>query len=168
LEEGRAEVENQYARAVRPEGNQEARRLLDEVFEPTDRSWRGIGLIPQSGYRLRDAFAEYDAERRFDALGISAQESPLCIAGLVLLGVKKPHDCPAFGTSCTPERPLGAPMVSSEGACAAYYQYRKYSSVAIQSSIEPTAPSPIDEMGGEGRGVGATEDDFCHRTSPHI
>jgi len=145
LEAGRAEVENQYARAVRPEGNQEARRLLDEVFEPTDRSWRGIGLIPQSGYRLRDAFAEYDAERRFDAAGISAQESPLCIAGLVLQGVKKPHDCPAFGTLCTPERPLGAPMVSSEGACAAYYHYRNY------STVSPSSPSPL---AGEGRGGG--------------
>jgi len=127
LETGRAEVENQYARAVRPDGNRRARRLLDDVFEPADRAWRGIGLIPQSGYRLRDAFAGYDAERRFETAGVATQESPLCIAGLVLRGVKKPHDCPAFGTLCTPERPLGAPMVSSEGACAAYYQYRSYS-----------------------------------------
>jgi len=130
LESGRAEVENQYARAVRPEGNQPARRLLDEVFEPADRAWRGIGLIPQSGYRLREVFAGYDAERRFETTGVTTQESPLCIAGLVLRGVKKPHDCPAFGTSCTPERPLGAPMVSSEGACAAYYHYRHYSTLA--------------------------------------
>lgn len=127
LETGRAEVENQYARAVRPEGNPHARRLLADVFEPTDRAWRGIGVIPKSGYRLRDAFADYDAERRFETPGASAQESPLCIAGQVLQGVKKPHDCPAFGLSCTPERPLGAPMVSSEGACAAYYRYRSYS-----------------------------------------
>jgi hydrogenase expression/formation protein HypD len=129
LEAGRTEVENQYARAVRPEGNRRARQLLDDVFEPVDRAWRGIGVIPQSGYRLRDAFAGYDAERRFESAGVTTKESPLCIAGLVLRGVKKPHDCPAFGTSCTPERPLGAPMVSSEGACAAYYHYRNYSSV---------------------------------------
>jgi hydrogenase expression/formation protein HypD len=128
LETGRVEVENQYARAVRPEGNQPARRLLEELFEPTDRSWRGIGPIPRSGYRLRDAFARYDAERRFETAGVSTEESPLCIAGLVLQGVKRPGDCPAFGTLCTPERPLGAPMVSSEGACAAYYHYRSYSS----------------------------------------
>ncbi|MBI3621126.1 MAG: hydrogenase formation protein HypD [Nitrospirae bacterium] len=146
LETGRAEVENQYARAVRPEGNRPARRLLDEVFEPVDRAWRGIGVIPRSGYRLRDAFAGYDAERRFETAGVGAQESPLCIAGLVLQGVKRPHDCPAFGVSCTPERPLGAPMVSSEGACAAYYHYRNY------SIASPSSPSPL---AGEGRGGGA-------------
>ncbi|HXZ25104.1 MAG TPA: hydrogenase formation protein HypD [Nitrospiria bacterium] len=128
LETGRIEVENQYARAVRPGGNPQARRLLDELFEPTDRAWRGIGVIPRSGYRLRDVFAGYDAERRFEMAGLTAQESSLCIAGQVLQGAKKPHDCPAFGTDCTPERPLGAPMVSSEGACAAYYHYRSYSS----------------------------------------
>jgi hydrogenase expression/formation protein HypD len=136
LEAGQAGVVNQYARAVRPEGNQPARRLLDDVFEPVDRAWRGIGLIPQSGYRLREAFAGYDAEHRFETAFIATQESPLCIAGQVLRGVKKPHDCPAFGTLCTPERPLGAPMVSSEGACAAYYRYRSYSTASSQRHHE--------------------------------
>jgi hydrogenase expression/formation protein HypD len=144
LEAGRAEVENQYARAVRPEGNRPARRLLDEVFEPIDRAWRGIGVIPTSGYRLRDAFAGYDAERRFDTSGVATRESPLCIAGLVLQGVKRPHECPAFGVSCTPEQPLGAPMVSSEGACAAYYHYKKYSSASSSS------PSPLAGEGWDG------------------
>jgi hydrogenase expression/formation protein HypD len=110
LEEGRAEAENQYVRSVTLEGNRIAQRVLLEVFEVVDRKWRGIGAIPQSGFRLRPEFAEYDAERIF------AQ---------VLQGLKKPVDCPAFGVRCTPESPLGAPMVSSEGACAAYYQYRR-------------------------------------------
>jgi hydrogenase expression/formation protein HypD len=123
LEEGRADVENQYARAVSRTGNQPARRLLQQVFEPTDRQWRGIGPIPQSGYRLRPEFAHYDAEQRFAVGNLHAQESPLCIAGLIMQGRKKPADCAAFGTQCTPEHPLGAPMVSSEGACAAYYHY---------------------------------------------
>jgi hydrogenase expression/formation protein HypD len=125
LEEGRAEVENQYARAVRKEGNLAARKLLEDVFETTNRKWRGIGEIPMSGYRLKDEYAEYDAERIFDVAGIKAQESPLCIAGVVLQGLKKPHECSAFGRQCTPEQPLGAPMVSSEGACAAYFHYRR-------------------------------------------
>ncbi|MBI3596458.1 MAG: hydrogenase formation protein HypD [Nitrospirae bacterium] len=123
LEAGRAEVQNQYARSVRREGNVLARQLLSEVFEPTDRAWRGIGEIPMSGYRLNRDYSAYDAETRFDVTGIEARESPLCIAGLVLQGLKKPHDCPAFGAQCTPEFPLGAPMVSSEGACAAYYHF---------------------------------------------
>ena len=123
LEEGRVGVENQYARAVSREGNLPAQKLLGEVFEVCDRAWRGIGVIPGSGWRLRPEFAHYDAERRFDVGGVSAQESPLCIAGAILTGHKRPHDCSAFGTRCTPEHPLGAPMVSSEGACAAYYQY---------------------------------------------
>jgi hydrogenase expression/formation protein HypD len=123
LEEGRAGVENQYARAVSREGNLPAQKLLGEVFEVCDRAWRGIGVIPGSGWRLRPEFAHYDAERRFDVGGVSAQESPLCIAGAILTGHQRPHDCSAFGGKCTPEHPLGAPMVSSEGACAAYYQY---------------------------------------------
>ncbi len=126
LEEGRTQVENQYARSVRREGNLLARRLLAEVFEPTDRNWRGIGEIPRSGYRLKPAYAEYDAERAFDVVGLQARESPLCIAGQVLQGVKRPHDCPAFGRQCTPETPLGAPMVSSEGACAAYFHFGRF------------------------------------------
>jgi hydrogenase expression/formation protein HypD len=123
LEDGRVGVENQYARAVSREGNQAAQKLLAEVFEPCDRAWRGIGVIPQSGWRLRPEFAHYDAERRFDVGSVRAVESPECIAGAILTGHKRPHDCAAFGTRCTPEHPLGAPMVSSEGACAAYYQY---------------------------------------------
>lgn len=123
LEEGRFEVENQYARSVRREGNVAARQLMAEVFESTNRKWRGIGEIPNSGYRLKDGYEKYDAEKIFDVANIEAQESPLCIAGLVLQGLKKPHECTAFGIQCTPEHPLGAPMVSSEGACAAYYHY---------------------------------------------
>ena len=123
LEEGRVGVENQYTRAVTREGNRPAQKLLGEVFEVCDRAWRGMGVIPASGYRLRSEFARFDAERRFDVGGIEARESPLCIAGEILKGLKKPHDCAAFGSRCTPEHPLGAPMVSSEGACAAYYQY---------------------------------------------
>jgi hydrogenase expression/formation protein HypD len=126
LEEGRAEVENQYARSVRREGNRLARELLSEVFTVTDRKWRGIGEIPASGYRLRDEYAGHDAERLFEVGEIRSQESPVCIAGLVLQGLKKPQDCPAFGTTCTPENPLGAPMVSSEGACAAYYHFGRF------------------------------------------
>jgi hydrogenase expression/formation protein HypD len=123
LEEGRWGVENQYVRAVTETGNLPAQRLIQQVFEVADRQWRGIGAIPASGYRLRPEFARFDAEQRFEVGGLVAQESPLCIAGEILRGLKKPHQCAAFGTRCTPERPLGAPMVSSEGACAAYYQY---------------------------------------------
>jgi len=123
LEAGRAEVQNQYARSVRPDGNVMAQHVLMEVFEPTDRRWRGIGEIPMSGLRLNGAYSEFDAEARFDLNEIRALESSLCIAGLVLQGLKKPQDCPAFGAACTPESPLGAPMVSSEGACAAYYHF---------------------------------------------
>ncbi|MCX6122490.1 MAG: hydrogenase formation protein HypD [Ignavibacteriales bacterium] len=125
LEEGRAEVENQYARAVRQEGNRSAQALMSKVFEVGDRAWRGIGIIPKSGYRLRDEFAAFDAENVFDVSTIHTQESSLCIAGQVMQGLKKPYDCPAFGIQCTPEHPLGAPMVSSEGACAAYFHYGK-------------------------------------------
>jgi hydrogenase expression/formation protein HypD len=128
LEENRVEVENQYTRSVRREGNIRAKDLLTQVFETTDRKWRGIGVIPGSGYRLKEDFREFDAEQIFDVAGIEAQESPLCIAGQVLQGLKKPHQCDAFGKECTPERPLGAPMVSSEGACAAYYHYGKTAS----------------------------------------
>lgn len=123
LEDGRADVENQYARAVTREGNLPAQRLLRQIFEVRDRQWRGIGVIPNSGYGLRAEFADFDAEKRFAVGNLTARESPLCIAGLIMQGQKKPGDCPAFGAGCTPEHPLGAPMVSSEGACAAYYQY---------------------------------------------
>ncbi len=123
LEEGRWGVENQYSRAVTREGNLPAQKLLGQVFQVVDRPWRGIGLIPQSGLGLRPEYAAFDAEQRFDVAGITAQESSICIAGEIMQGLKKPHQCAAFGTLCKPEHPLGAPMVSSEGACAAYYQY---------------------------------------------
>jgi len=126
LEAGCAEVENQYGRAVRREGNPQSRRLLDEVFEVCDRKWRGVGLIPKSGYKLRYEYREHDAERRFEVDAIETQESALCISGQILKGLKKPHDCPAFGKQCTPQTPLGATMVSSEGACAAYYLYGRH------------------------------------------
>jgi hydrogenase expression/formation protein HypD len=126
LEEGRVGVETQYARAVRRAGNPSARRLIAEVFEVTDRRWRGIGTIPASGYRLAPAYAEFDAERRFAVDGVRAEESRVCLSGLILQGQKKPHECPAFGKECTPEHPLGATMVSSEGACAAYYHYGRF------------------------------------------
>ena len=125
LEAGRWGVENQYVRAVTRDGNPAAQKLVAEVFEVCDRKWRGIGTIPRSGLRLREAFLAHDAERKFGVSGIVAEESPLCIAGEVLQGIRKPHECPAFGKQCNPERPLGAPMVSSEGACSAYYRYAR-------------------------------------------
>lgn len=125
LESGRYEVTNQYARSVRLEGNPVALRQIEEVFETVLRKWRGIGPIPQSGLSLREKYAAFDAERRFAVTEITADEPAACIAGEILQGHKKPHDCSAFGVECTPERPLGAPMVSSEGACAAYYRYRR-------------------------------------------
>jgi hydrogenase expression/formation protein HypD len=123
LEAGTAEVQNQYSRVVRREGNSAAVELVERVFEVCDRKWRGVGEIPASGYRLREEFREHDAERVFDVEEISAQEPEVCMSGLILQGVKKPHDCPAFGSACTPQHPLGATMVSAEGACAAYYAY---------------------------------------------
>ena len=124
LEDGRAEVENQYARSVAREGNRPAQQIMALVFEVCDRKWRGIGTIPRSGLKLRAEFAAYDAEKVFDVTAYSAEEPAECISALVLQGLKKPPDCPAFGTRCTPASPLGAPMVSGEGACAAYYQYK--------------------------------------------
>jgi hydrogenase expression/formation protein HypD len=123
LERGSACVENQYTRAVRRGGNDRSRSLIQNVFEICDRKWRGIGLIPESGYRLRDEFREYDAEKRFGSEQVETRESSDCISGLVLRGEKKPPDCSAFGTTCTPQTPLGATMVSAEGACAAYFAY---------------------------------------------
>ena len=125
LEEGRAEVENQYERAVRAGGNATAQAMLREVFEVVPRAWRGIGAIPASGLGLRGRFATHDAERRFDVAAVGGAEDPECRSGRVLVGLLKPPDCPAFGTRCTPETPLGATMVSSEGACAAYWRYRR-------------------------------------------
>ena len=126
LEEGRAEVQNQYARAVARDGNPTARDLVFEVFEIGDRKWRGVGSIPKSGYKIRYEYRDHDAERRFEVGDIVTNESSACISGLVLRGLKKPCDCPAFGKQCTPQHPLGATMVSAEGACAAYYQYGRY------------------------------------------
>ncbi len=126
LESGRAEVENQYARALTRNGNEPARKLVNNVFEICDRKWRGIGSISKSGYKLRYEFRDHDAERIFDVKEIDTKEPSICISGQILKGIKKPHDCPAFGTQCTPQRPLGATMVSAEGACAAYYAYGRH------------------------------------------
>ncbi len=124
LEAGRAEVGNAYARAVHAEGNLRAQAVIREVFEVCDRNWRGIGCIPSSGYALRPEFRTFDAATRFGVGGGGSRESSECISGLIMRGAKKPHECPAFGSRCTPEHPLGAPMVSTEGACSAYYRYR--------------------------------------------
>src|SRR5262249_32434337 len=123
LEAGQYGVENAYARAVSTDGNSHARQIIEEVFEITDRKWRGIGTIPHSGFRLRPGYADFDAETRFAVASLAAEESKLCLSGLVLQGLKKPLECPAFGKECTPHTPLGATMVSAEGACAAYYHY---------------------------------------------
>ena len=135
LESGKAEVQNQYSRVVTKEGNVAAQKLLEEVFERTDRKWRGIGKIPSSGFKLKYEYSDYDAEKIFKVENIETEESPLCIAGEVLQGIKKPIECSAFGKECTPERPLGAPMVSTEGACAAYFHYGRY------RHPEPALPS---------------------------
>jgi len=124
LEEGRTEVENQYLRAVKAEGNPQARSVVEKVFVVVNRKWRGIGEIPGSGLGLADEYASYDASTRFGLADIEVPEPPECQSGLVLQGLLKPPECPAFGTKCTPENPLGATMVSAEGACAAYYRYR--------------------------------------------
>jgi hydrogenase expression/formation protein HypD len=126
LEEGRAEVENQYPRIVRREGNRTAQDLVNQVFEVCDRKWRGVGSIPKSGYKLRWEFRDHDAERIFDVKEIDTHEPDICISGEILRGIKKPHNCPAFGKQCTPDHPLGATMVSAEGACAAYFAYGRH------------------------------------------
>ena len=139
LEEGRCEVENQYARSVRREGNVPAQELVARVFRVVPRKWRGIGEIARSGLGLALAFAEFDAEMRFGVAGYTAQEDPECISGLVMQGARKPHECTAYGKRCTPDHPLGAPMVSSEGACAAYYRYRRLrdeESVSVGSRVD--------------------------------
>jgi len=134
LESGRAEVENQYARAVRREGNRPAQELIHKVFQVVPRKWRGVGEIPQSGLGLREEYQAFDAERKFDLANRAVEEPAECLSGLVLQGLKKPHECPAFGTRCTPEHPLGATMVSSEGACAAYYRYRRPTKAELASA----------------------------------
>jgi hydrogenase expression/formation protein HypD len=124
LETGQNKVENAYSRSVKREGNLPAQDIIRQVFEHCDRPWRGIGVIPMSGYQLKDEYTKFDAEKRFPEItGITTKESELCISGLILQGLKKPNECPAFGKECTPQTPLGATMVSSEGACAAYYRY---------------------------------------------
>jgi hydrogenase expression/formation protein HypD len=135
LEDGRAQVENQYARCVERAGNVAAQALLEEVFEVVPRAWRGLGVIPESGLGLRADYAEFDAARRFQWPAAVTPEAQECRSGAVLTGQLRPMECPAFGTRCTPEAPLGAPMVSSEGACAAYYRYRRH-------ALEPLATSP--------------------------
>jgi len=145
LEQGKWDVENQYPRVVKREGNLMAQDLVDQVFEIGDRKWRGVGSIPKSGYKLRYEFRDHDAERIFEVEEIDTKEPEICISGLVLRGVKKPHDCPAFGTLCTPEHPLGATMVSAEGACAAYYAYGRHLQQPKQR-IEPndvTVEEPV-------------------------
>ena len=126
LEHGEARLENQYARAVRRAGNDHARRVVADVFEVSDRQWRGIGTIPSSGLTLRAPYRRFDARFRLDVLPAPVSEATECISGLVLQGLRRPYDCPAFATRCTPDAPLGAPMVSSEGACAAYFAYAKH------------------------------------------
>jgi hydrogenase expression/formation protein HypD len=123
LEKGENIAENAYTRAVTFEGNKGAQQVINQVFVECDRKWRGIGTIPNSGWCLAPEYAEFDAEKRFDVSTITPEESPLCIAGQILQGLKKPPQCSAFRTQCTPQNPLGATMVSAEGACAAYYRY---------------------------------------------
>jgi hydrogenase expression/formation protein HypD len=135
LEDGRYEVENAYSRAVQREGNTTAQKMLADVFVISDQTWRGIGLIPNSGWQFSPAYHAYDATIRFDVGDIHTQESPLCRSGEVLQGLIKPNECGAFGNECTPRNPLGATMVSSEGACAAYYQYGRFISL---DAIQPT------------------------------
>ncbi|MDW8395258.1 MAG: hydrogenase formation protein HypD [Anaerolineae bacterium] len=139
LEAGKPGVENAYPRAVTYEGNRAAQQAINEVFEPCDRAWRGIGLIPMSGWRLRLRYADFDAERRFAVSDVHTQESVLCRSGEVLQGKIKPNQCPAFGKECTPRTPLGATMVSSEGACAAYYNYGR-TSPAIPAASNTASP----------------------------
>jgi len=125
LENSEVKVVNSYSRAVTREGNRIAQQIIADVFEPCDRQWRGIGLIPMSGWKLRPDYVDYDAELKFQVQDIQTKESEVCISGLILQGLKKPNQCPAFGTLCTPQNPLGATMVSSEGACSAYYRYAR-------------------------------------------
>ncbi|MEU9605550.1 hydrogenase formation protein HypD [Streptomyces sp. NPDC048057] len=137
LERGEHVVDNAYPRAVRPEGNPAARAVLADVFEVGDRAWRGIGVIPGSGWHLSERYREHDAEHRFSVTGITTREPAECRSGEVLQGLIKPHECAAFGTSCTPRTPLGATMVSTEGACAAYYLYRRLGAPAAPLEANP-------------------------------
>ncbi|MDH4128807.1 MAG: hydrogenase formation protein HypD [Spirochaetota bacterium] len=127
LEEGKHEVINQYLRSVKRDGNMQAQKIINEIFEISHRKWRGIGEIPSSGLRIRDTYKDFDAEIKFNVQGIIQMEPEICISGTILQGLKKPNDCPAFGKECTPSQPLGATMVSSEGACSAYFKYQRIS-----------------------------------------
>jgi hydrogenase expression/formation protein HypD len=135
LESGRVESENQYGRAVRSEGNPASQRLISEVFEICDRKWRGIGVIPRSGFKLREEFRNHDAERIFNVDDVQTNEPKVCISGEILRGLKKPNECPAFGRECTPQSPLGATMVSSEGACAAYFAHGRHLQVELKTRM---------------------------------
>ncbi|MEJ5166659.1 MAG: hydrogenase formation protein HypD [Thermoanaerobaculia bacterium] len=126
LEEGKAEVQNAYKRSVKKEGNLEAKKVMKEVYEIVDRKWRGIGIVPEGGFAIKKEYSEFDAEKKFNLKDFRKEEKTKCISGLVLQGIKKPSECPLFGNPCTPENPLGATMVSSEGACQAYYLYKEY------------------------------------------
>ncbi len=151
LEDGRAEVENQYVRAVKRDGNALARETVLSVFEVGERSWRGIGPIPESGYRLRPAYARFDAERKFNVGEIHTREHPACIAGAILTGEKTPLDCTAYGVLCTPQKPLGAPMVSSEGTCAAFYSAGR----GIGAPVRPLVQ--VAPIGGAAAPAGRTD-----------
>jgi hydrogenase expression/formation protein HypD len=139
LEAGAAKVENQYSRVLNRDGNLPARKLVDSVFEVCNRKWRGVGNIADSGYRLNPDYRDYDAEHIFEVTEIDTKESAICISGQILRGIKKPHDCTAFGTMCTPLTPLGATMVSAEGACAAYYAYGRHLDKQKAESAAPVA-----------------------------
>ena len=148
LEEGRGVVENQYSRILDQTGNLPAQKLIGKVFEVSDRKWRGIGNIPMSGYRLRPEFAAHDAEKLFDVAEIATLEPEICISGEILRGIKKPHDCPAFGTLCNPQHPLGATMVSAEGACAAYYAYGRHLKPQGADALRQIASAPVAAANG--------------------
>jgi hydrogenase expression/formation protein HypD len=153
LEQGRAVVENQYSRVLDRRGNLPAQRLVESVFAVGDRKWRGIGTILRSGYHLREEFARHDAERLFDVTEIATLEPEICVSGQILRGIKKPHDCPAFGSLCTPQHPLGATMVSAEGACAAYYAYGRHLHPQGADALHSIVPS-VDTY-SVGNGVGS-------------
>ena len=133
MEKGEYKLENQYNRSVRQDGNETAKTIIKEVFEIVPREWRGLGEIPQSGLGIKQKYINFDAQKRFNSQQLIPVSSPCqdCISGEILQGIKKPQECPVFGTRCTPEHPLGAPMVSSEGACAAYYRYRQQTKIPV-------------------------------------
>jgi hydrogenase expression/formation protein HypD len=148
LEERRSTVENQYSRVLDRVGNLPAQALIKKVFEVGDRKWRGIGNIPMSGYRLREEFAGHDAEKLFNVASIATLEPEICISGEILRGIKKPHDCPAFGTLCSPQHPLGATMVSAEGACAAYYAYGRHLKPQGADTLHQISQGPVAHVAG--------------------